>query len=71
MEAARTFADKIFVTVRSAETYAAFSPLMPYMLAYVVGGMHNMLISWLTNGKAVPSDVLIQNIKEGLQSPDI
>lgn len=71
MEATLNFADKVFVNVRSVETYATFSPMMPYMLAYSVAGMHSMLISWLTNGKTVPSNILIQNIKEGFHSPEI
>lgn len=71
MEATRNYADEIFSVVRSPETAAAFSPLLPYMLAYTVGGMHNMLVSWITNGKPVASNILIQNIKIGMQSPEI
>lgn len=71
MESSRNHADQIFSAVRSPETAAAFSPLLPYMLAYAVGGMHNMLVTWITSGKSVPSNVLIQNMKSGLQSPDI
>lgn len=71
MEATRNYADNVFINVRSVEIYTAFSPLMPYMLSYVVGGMHNMLVTWITSGKTVPSKVLIQKIKEGFQSPEI
>lgn len=71
MEAAQNHADKIFVVVRSEDVAKSFSPLLSYMLAYAVGGMHNMLISWITNGKTVPSNVLIETMKIGLQSPEI
>ena len=71
MEASRNHAEEIFSAVRSPETAASFSPLLPFMLAYTVGGMHNMLVSWITGGKSVSSTMLIQSIKSGLQSPEI
>ena len=71
MEAARGYADRVFAAVRSDEVARRFSPLLPYMLAYAVGGMHNMLVAWITGGKTIPSSALIQSLKQGLQSPDI
>ncbi len=64
-------AEKIFVAVRTTEKAGEFSEPLPYLLAYSVGGMHSMLISWAESGMTVPSSALIAQLKAGIQSPEL
>lgn len=65
------YAIQIFEFVRSKELASSFALPLPYLLAYSVGGMHCMLLSWVENGMAVPSKELISKLKEGFMSRDI
>lgn len=71
VDATQEYADEVFIAVRSEKLFTTFSPLLPFMKAYTVGGMHHMLIAWITNGKPVSSATLIQMMKTGLQSQEI
>ena len=55
--------EKIFILVRTSEKAEAFNELLPYLLAYSVGGMHSMLIKWVESEMSVPSSVLIAQLK--------
>ncbi len=63
--------EKIFILVRTSEKAEAFNELLPYLLAYSVGGMHSMLIKWVESEMSVPSSVLIAQLKAGFQSPEL
>lgn len=62
---------KVFEYVRSKETADNFAPLLPYMLAYSIGGMNNMLLKWIENDMEIPATELISKLKSGFMSPDI
>ena len=61
----------IFEYVRSKEVAQQFSAQLPYLLAYSVGGMHSMLLKWVENDMAVPSRVLIEQLKTGFRSTEL
>jgi len=65
------YAMRIFEFVRSKETADTFSPSLPYMLAYSVGGMHSMLLKWVEKGMGIPSSELISKLKSGFMSDEI
>lgn len=60
-----------FEYVRSKETVDTVAPLLPYMLAYSIGGMNNMLIKWIESDMKVASSTLIAKLKSGFMSNDI
>lgn len=62
---------KVFEYVRSKETVDTVAPLLPYMLAYSIGGMNNMLIKWIESDMKVASSILIAKLKSGFMSNDI
>lgn len=57
----------IFEYIRSKDVAEHLSLYLPYLLAYSVGGMHNMLLKWVENGMTVPSHILIEQLKNGYQ----
>lgn len=61
----------VFEYVRSQETAEKHSLLLPYLLAYSVGGMYSMLIKWIESDMAISSALLIETLKNGLMSDDI
>lgn len=62
---------QIFEFVRSKEIADSFSLILPYLLAYSVGGMHSMLLRWVEKGMNIPSAELISKLKSGFMSDDI
>lgn len=70
-EGAYQRAFQVFEYVRSKETVDAYSPFLPYLLAYSVGGMNSMLLKWVESDMDIPSSALIEKLKHGLMSPDI
>lgn len=61
----------IFEYVRSNEAKKKYSDLLPYMLAYSVGGMFSMLLKWVENDMNISSALLIENLKTGFMSTNI
>jgi hypothetical protein len=59
---------KIFKFVRRNEMDLPADLLLPYTLAYTVGGMHSMLFKWVENGMTVKSSELIALLKRGFKS---
>lgn len=59
---------QIFEFVRSKEIADSFSPHLPYLLAYSVGGMHSMLLKWVEKSMNIPSAELILKLKTGFMS---
>ncbi len=70
-EGSYKYSFKVFEYVRSKETADTYSTLLPYLLAYSVGGMFSMLLKWVENGMNIPSSLLIEKLKTGLMSVDI
>lgn len=70
-EGSYKYSFKVFEHVRSKETADTYSSLLPYLLAYSVGGMYSMLLKWVENGMDIPSSLLIEELKNGLMSADI
>jgi len=70
-EGAYQRAFQVFEYVRSKETVDAYSPFLPYLLAYSVGGMNSMLLKWVESNMDIPSSALIEKLKAGMMSPDI
>ncbi len=62
---------EVFASVRTRETADRYSPLLPYLLAYSVGGMFSMLLMWVESDMEMPSSVLIDQLKSGFMSADI
>lgn len=62
---------EIFEYVRSKEVMDSFSPYLPYLIAYALGGMHSMLLKWVEEDMNIPSSVLIEKLKAGFQSANI
>ncbi len=60
---------EVFECVRSEEIVKAFSRTLPYLLAYAVGGMNDMLLKWVELDMAIPSEELIATLKSGFMSP--
>ncbi len=70
-EGSYKYSFKVFAYVRSKETAETNLALLPYLLAYSVGGMYSMLLKWVENGMNIPSYLLIARLKNGLMSTDI
>lgn len=62
------YAPQMFELVRSKEAADANARLLPYLLAYSLGGMHGMLLKWVEEGMKVPSSELITALKEGFRA---
>ncbi len=69
-DGAYKYSFRIFEYIRSKEVVEQFSVQLPYLLAYSVGGMHSMLLKWVENDMTVPSNVLIEQLKNGFNSLD-
>lgn len=65
------YSTEVFEFVRSKDVAVSFALLLPYMLAYSVGGMHSMLLKWVENGMDIPSLELISKLKSGFMSDNI
>lgn len=70
-EGAYNYSFSIFEYIRSKDVAEQFSVQLPYLLAYSVGGMHSMLLKWVENDMAVPSCVLIEQLKNGFSSKNL
>ncbi len=70
-EGAYRYSFSIFEYVRTKEVAEKYSPELPYLLAYSVGGMHSMLLKWIEGGMAIPSHILIEQLKKGFHSREI
>lgn len=70
-EGSYKYSFKVFEYVRSKETADIYSPYLPYLLAYSVGGMYSMLLKWVENDMEIPSSQLIEKLKSGFMSVDI
>lgn len=70
-EGSYQYSFKVFEYVRSKETADIYSPFLPYLLAYSVGGIYSMLLKWVESDMTIPSSLLIEKLKNGLMSPDI
>lgn len=62
---------EIFEYVRSKEIMDSFSPYLPYLISYALGGMHSMLIKWVEEDMVIPSSILVEKLKAGFQSSAI
>lgn len=63
--------EEVFKYVRSSEIADQFSEQLTFLLAYAVGGMHSMMIKWVENDMAIPSNELIKTLKDGFMSANI
>lgn len=70
-DGAYRYSFSIFEYIRSKNVADHLSLQLPYLLAYSVGGMHSMLLKWVENDMAIPSHVLIQQLKDGYSSIDL
>lgn len=70
-EGSYKYSFKVFEYVRSKETADIYSPYLPYLLAYSIGGMYSMLLKWVESDMNIPSSLLIEKLKSGLMSVDI
>lgn len=52
---------EVFQFVHARDSTTALP--LPYLLAFSVGGMHNMLIRWVEDGMTVPSRELIDKLR--------
>jgi len=67
-DGAYKYSFSIFEYIRTKDVAEQLSVQLPYLLAYSVGGMHNMLLKWVENDMSVPSYVLIEQLKNGFSS---
>ncbi len=70
-EGSYKYSFRVFEYVRSKETANIYSPYLPYLLAYSIGGMYSMLLKWVESDMKIPSSLLIEKLKNGLMSVDI
>lgn len=70
-EGSYQYSFKVFAYVRSEYTAKEYSSLLPYLLAYSIGGMYSMLLKWVENDMDIPSSLLIEQLKNGLMSAKI
>ena len=59
---------EVFKIVRTPDIVKANEDMLPYMLAYSIGGMHSMLIRWIESDMAVEPRVIIESLKNGFSS---
>ncbi len=62
---------RVFAFVRSQETADSLALPLPYLLAYSAGGMHSMLFKWAEGGMTIPSEELIEALKQGFRSEEL
>lgn len=53
----------VFEYVRSKEAVDTVAPLLPYTLAYSIGGINNMLIKWIESNMKVEDATFIAKLK--------
>ncbi len=70
-EGSYQYSFQVFEYVRTKETAEMYSPVLPYLLAYSVGGMYSMLLKWVERGMDIPSSQLIETLKKGFLSPEL
>lgn len=70
-EGSYQYSFKVFEYVRSKETADIYSSVLPYLLAYSIGGMYSMLLKWIESDMNIPSSVLIEKLKNWFMSADI
>ena len=70
-DGAYKYSFQIFEYVRSKEVAEEFSAMLPYLLAYSVGGMHSMILKWVENDMKIPSAILVEKLKAGFMSENI
>ena len=63
-DGAYQYSFRIFEYAHSKNVADQFSAHLSYLLAYSVGGMHSMLLKWVENDMAVPSCVLIGELRK-------
>ena len=59
---------EVFKIVRTEDMVKANADLLPYMLAYSIGGMHSMLIRWIESDMAVEPKALVECLKTTFSS---
>lgn len=62
-DGAYNYSFRIFQHIHAKNIEEQSSLQLPYLLAYSVGGMHSMILKWVENDMAVPSCVLIEQLK--------
>lgn len=70
-EGSYRYSFQVFAQIRSKEVAERYAVPLPYMLAYSIGGMFGMLFKWVESDMAIPSSVLISELKKGYMTPDI
>ena len=59
---------EVFKIVRTPDFAKANEDLLPYMLAYSIGGMQSMLMRWIENDMTVESNLIINCLKRRYSS---
>lgn len=59
---------EVFRIVRAKDIVKANEDLLPYILAYSIGGMHSMLTRWIESDMAVESRIIIESLKNSFSS---
>lgn len=67
-DGAYKYSFSIFEYIRTKDVVEQLSEQLPYLLAYSIGGMHSMLLKWVENDMAIPSYILIEQLKNGFNS---
>ncbi|RHR21612.1 TetR/AcrR family transcriptional regulator [Clostridium sp. AF19-22AC] len=70
-EGSYKYSFNVFEYVRTKEVKEEYSELLPYMLAYSIGGMFSMLLKWIESDMNIPSALLIEKLKIGFMSSNI
>lgn len=67
-EGAYKYSFEIFKKLRAETTVEKYDLPLPYLLAYSVGGIHSMLFVWVQNEMALPSKVVIEQLKNSFET---
>lgn len=59
-------AGNIFPAVVKAGESKNNTEILPYLLSYSIGGMNGLLIKWVESGMSIPSDLLIDGVRAGI-----
>jgi len=70
-DGAYRYSFSIFEFIRSPDVAEQYSAQLPYLLAYSLGGMHSMLLKWVENDMAIPSHILIEQLRSGFGSAEL
>ena len=70
-DGAYRYSFEVFAYIRTKDVADQFAAQLPYFLAYSVGGMQSMLIKWIENDMAMPSRMLIEQLKAGFGSAEL